>query len=132
LLFAIVSITMSNKVWVTWKDPATGKVVASKVYGLEDNADVDDLRIEFLAKRPGLELDPAHLEIFATQDGGKLDEGKELKEYFTNSAGSLSLPGKSKATALIVMFPPQQQQNGKLRCCFCIHFCIQFVVRIRK
>jgi predicted secreted protein len=25
-----------------------------------------------------------------------------------------------------------QQPNGKLRCCFCLHFCIPMLLRIRK
>jgi hypothetical protein len=40
--------------------------------------------------------------------------------------------GTTSRTPLIVIAPKPEQQNGKLRCCSRIHFCIQFVVRIRK
>jgi hypothetical protein len=117
LLFAIVSITMSNKVWVTWKD-AAGEPSHAKVINLDDDADADDLRVAFVKQQNLTTTVPGQLKVFEPEDGGKLDEGKKLKEYFTAPSGSAAPPGpgKSAVTALFITFPPQQQ-NGELRCC---------------
>jgi hypothetical protein len=124
LLFAFVAITMSNKVWVTWKD-AAGDVLHSKVTNLDDDADVDDLRKAFVDQQNLATTIPGGLEVSAA-DGIVLSEDATLKLFFVTPGTPESAPGKSKATALVVTFPPPQQPNGKLRCCSRIPFCMQF------
>ena len=122
---------MRNKVWVTWKS-STGEDLFDKVTKLAGDSDVTDLRKAFVEQQNFASTSPGTLPVFEREDGEKLKAGKELKDYFTAPAGSASEalpeampgPGKSVDTALVVAFPPpQQQQNGKLRCCFCILVC---------
>jgi hypothetical protein len=51
---------------------------------------------------------------------GSLDPGNKVPADTTSK------------TPLIVIAPKPEPQNGKLRCCFRIHFCIQMLLRIGK
>ena len=108
---------MSKKVWVTWQD-ATGTRFHVKVTELADDADVDDLRRTFVKQQNLTTTVPGELKVSETEGGEKLKADEELKDYFTAPSGSAAPPGpgKSAVTALLITFPPQQQ-NGELRCC---------------
>jgi hypothetical protein len=120
LLFAIVANTMSNKVWVTWKD-AEGQDLFAMVKRLDEGALVDDLRDAFVADRR-INVDPATLKVSKTQGGEKLEEDQPVRDFFVIPGAQESAPGTSKSTALVVTFPPPEQQDGKLRCSCCIVF----------
>jgi hypothetical protein len=114
---------MSNKVWVTWKDPTDGQQLFDKVDSLEINAYIADLRKAFVVQHEPDMRRPARLSVFETQGSEKLKASKKLKDYFVAPESSTARPGpgKEEDTALVIKFPSQQQPNGKkLYCCFCI------------
>ena len=84
-----------NKVWVTWKSDQ-GEIAASRVIGLDDKAIVDDLRREFVNQRRWKDRDPGTLTVREREGGEKLEEDKELTEYFITASGSSDNPGRSK------------------------------------
>eukprot|EP00978_Attheya_sp_CCMP212_P041524 scaffold239002_cov62-Attheya_sp.AAC.2 len=106
LLFAFVDNTMSNKVWVTWKD-AAGNAFYAKVTNLDEHADVDDLRTKFVDQQK-ITVGPGVLSVFETERGAELRASKKLKDYsFTDASDAATQPGpgKSEETALIVQQP---------------------------
>jgi hypothetical protein len=75
MLFAFVVNTMSNKVWVTWKN-AAGEAPFCKVREFEDGAIVDDLRKKFVKQQNLITTIPSTLSVFETEGGEKLKAGK--------------------------------------------------------
>eukprot|EP00978_Attheya_sp_CCMP212_P024652 scaffold77824_cov56-Attheya_sp.AAC.1 len=117
---------MSNKVWVTWKG-AAGDTLYTQVTNLHHGADVDDLREKFVTQQR-LDVGPATLSV-STADGINtvLSEDATLKSYWVTSSDSAaqSGPGKRKSTALVVTFPPRQQ-DGEWCCVAVLVFIFVF------
>jgi hypothetical protein len=122
-LQVITATTMSNEVWVRWTFPQS-ETLFGRVKRLGDGAVVVDLRDAFVDQQNLTTTVPGELKV-STADGTVLSEDAIVKPFFVTPGTQETAPGKSKNKALLVTFPPQQQQNGELRCC---SSCIQFVI----
>lgn len=104
--------TMSNRVWVRWKNSTSNEWSFDKVTELNDDADISEPRKAFV-KQQCLEVSPGTLEVRETENGDKLREDATLKDcsYFMSPEGSAGLPGPGKIrdTALFLTLPPQTQ-----------------------
>ena len=101
----------NNKVWVTWKSPASGEFVADKIRELNDRAMIKDLRREFVKQQYLQNIDHADVKVREKKNGQVLEEDAFLKQYFVPPEGRGEGPGQSKKTALFLTLPrPNVQQ----------------------
>ena len=94
---------MSNEVWVSWKDPATGNADCDIVDNLNDNAKVANLRKSFIRDR-GLGIDSAKVFVSEKHGGAALRADEPLRKYFvpSPSAAASAGPGRSIETPLFI------------------------------
>ena len=95
----------NNKVWVTWKSPASGEFVADKIRELNDRAMIKDLRREFVKQQCLQNIDRADVKVREKINGQVLEEDAFLKQYFVPPEGRGEGPGQSEDTALFLTLP---------------------------
>ena len=98
----IVAATMSNSVWVRWKDSTSSEWMFDKVTALHDDADISDLRKAFL-KQQHIEVSPGAVRVREAEDGEMLKASTMLTIYFMPPAGSVT---------------DQVQERARRRLCF--------------
>ena len=101
--------TMSNEVWVRWKDSISNDWLFDKVVGLKDDSLITDLRKAFAKQQEPDIRPPAAVTVRETENGETLKASTKLADYFVPPADSVALPGpgKSEETALFLTIPPR-------------------------
>ena len=93
---------MSRKLWVTWQGTVCNSWRIDKVIGLEDDADITDLRRAFVHQQNLNNVPPGEIDVCETKDGDPLEEDTALSIYFVPPMDTAAAagPGKSEMTPL--------------------------------